>query len=143
MSFTEKQQWVLLVTILGSYAFYLQMVFGAVEPGVPITEDSYLWPLIWAVVATIVIAIVGSILIGIASGLNKEEDFESDERDTDFDRRGEVIGYLVFSIAMLNVLGLAIAEADHFWIGNSIYLSATVASVVSTGVKLFFYRRGY
>lgn len=143
MSFTEKQQWVLLVTILGAYAFYLQMVLGAAEPGTPITEVSYLWPLIWAVVATIVIAIVGSIFLGIVSGLSKDEDFESDERDTDFDRRGEVVGYMVFSIAMLNVLGLAIAEADHFWIGNSIYLSATVASVVSTGVKLFFYRRGY
>lgn len=143
MSFTEKQQWVLLVTILGAYAFYLQMVFGAAEPGTPITEVSYLWPLIWAIVATIVIAIVGSILIGIVSGLNKDEDFEADERDIDFDRRGEVVGYIVFSIAMLNVLGLAIAEADHFWIGNSIYLAATVASVVGTGVKLFLYRRGY
>ncbi|MGB0953823.1 MAG: hypothetical protein ACPG31_11395, partial [Planctomycetota bacterium] len=106
----------------------------------------YMWPLIWSVVATIVVSIVGSILIAIPAAVKdgcSDEEFEADERDKDIDRRGEVVGYIVFSIGVLNALILTIAEADHFWIGNTIYASGAIASVVGCIVKLTLYKRGF
>lgn len=114
--------------------------------GQTLAETPYMWPLIWSVVATIVVSIVGSIVIAIPTALKgdcEDEEFEADERDKDIDRRGEGVGYIVFSIGVLNALILTLAEADHFWIGNAIYASGAVATVVGCVVKLNLYRRGF
>ena len=148
MSCATKQTWVLLVAILTSTAFYLLRVLDR-PPGQALVDTPYMWPLIWAVVATIVLCIVGSILIAIATAVPqgeadcRDEDFEPDERDKDIERRGEVVGYMVFSVGTLNALVLAFAEADHFWIGNTIFLSGALASVVSCVVKLVLDKRGF
>jgi hypothetical protein len=49
---------------------------------------------------------------------------------------------MVLGVLTVGPLGLAMAEADHFWIANAIYLAAAFANVVSTSVKLVAYRRG-
>lgn len=148
MSFATKQTWVLLISILASTAYYLDHLLHR-PPGQALVDTPYMWPLIWAVVATVVMCIVGSIVLAIATAVPqgesgcRDEDFEPDERDKDIDRRGEVVGYMVFSIGALNALVLAIREADHFWIGNTIFLSGALASVVSCVVKLVLDRRGF
>lgn len=145
MSFTEKQSWVVLCAIVASTILYTTMVLDR-PAGQALVDTPYMWPLIWSVVATVVISIVGSIVIAIPAAVQDDCDdseFEADERDKDIDRRGEVVGYIVFSIGVLNALVLCIAEADHFWIGNTIYMSGALASVVGCLVKLRLYKRGF
>jgi hypothetical protein len=145
MSFTEKQSWVLLIAVLGSTALYLSTVLDR-PAGQALVETPYMWPMLRAVGATVVLTIIGSIVIAIPAASREgcdEGEFEADERDKDIDRRGEVIGYLVFSVGVLNALVLTLAESAHFWIGNAIYLSGALATMVACVIKLFLYRRGF
>ncbi|KAA3614241.1 MAG: hypothetical protein DWQ01_00640 [Planctomycetota bacterium] len=142
MSFTEKLSWVLMGANLLTYLVYLGWILER-PADLPLVEVEYLWPLVGALVATIVLTILGSILIAIPQAASGEDNFEPDERDTHIDRRGEMVGYVVFSVGVMGALGLTLAEVDHFWIGNAIYLSAVVATLVGTGVKLVAYRRGF
>jgi hypothetical protein len=43
---------------------------------------------------------------------------------------------------MVVPFALALAEAAHFWIANSIYLMCVMSALVATAVKLVGYRRG-
>ncbi|MFI5910123.1 hypothetical protein [Dactylosporangium sp. NPDC051541] len=76
----------------------------------------------------------------LAGGSGKRE--AADERDRAIGQRGEYIGFYVMSIAAIVPLGLAMREAPYFWIANSLYLSFTLAALVSAVVKIVAYRRG-
>ena len=78
-------------------------------------------------------------MVAIAS----PKEAESDERDTNINRRGELIGHYVLDIGVVAVLGLAMARVDHFWIANGIYLSFVLMGLTSSAVKLVAYRRGF
>ena len=45
-------------------------------------------------------------------------------------------------IGALAALILAMAEADHFWIANAMYLVFTAQAIVGAVIKLIAYRRG-
>ncbi len=139
MSWEEKRNWVFLVVTAVTYLAYVAIILGRAQ-GTPITEVPYGWPILWAIGAWIVATIVGSILAAIAA---PKEAGKKDERDNSIHRYGEVFGYTVFSAGILGALGLTMAEVAHFWIGNAIYLSAVLAALLSTAVKLVAYRRGF
>lgn len=138
MSYEEKRNWVFLLVTAGVYAGYVLMLLGRAGDG-PLTEVAYLWPLLAAIAIAIAANIVGTIL---ASMTALREAGQTDERDAGIHRKGEVVGYYSFSIGIVGVLALAIAEVPHFWIGNAIYLAFVVASLIATTVKLVAYRRG-
>ena len=142
MSFQEKIRWVYLGVAAVTNLAYVAIILGRAQ-GTPITEVSYAWPMIGAIgvtiVATIVVVIVAAI-VGFGAG---ERRFEADERDAGIHRYGEAIGNTVFSVGILLPLGLTMAEAAHFWIGNAIYLTGTLTSLISAAVKIAAYRRGY
>lgn len=46
-------------------------------------------------------------------------------------------------IGALAALVLALAEADHFWIANVIYLAFALSAVLGSVAKIFAYRRGF
>ena len=142
MSFIEKRSWVFSVATAVAYLAYVAIVLGRAQ-GTPITEVLYVWPMLGSIGATIVATIVGSILAAIVAARDGERRFEPDERDAGIERYGDVIGYSAFSVGILGALGLTMAEVAHFWIGNAIYLSAVLAALISTAVKLVAYRRGF
>jgi hypothetical protein len=41
------------------------------------------------------------------------------------------------------VLAMAMLEAAHFWIANGVFAAFVAGSLVSSGVKLVTYRRGF
>jgi hypothetical protein len=43
---------------------------------------------------------------------------------------------------MLVPFGLAMAEGDHFWIANAIYLAFVLSALTASVVKIVAYRRG-
>ena len=142
MSFQEKWRWIYLGVAVVTNLAYVAIIVGRAQ-GTPITEVSYALPMIGAIVVTIVATIAGSILAAIAEYRAGERKFEPDERDTGIHRHGEAIGYAVFSVGILGALGLTMAEVAHFWIGNAIYLTGVLVSLISTAVKLVAYRRGF
>ena len=142
MSFQEKIRWVYLGVAVVTNLAYVAIILGRAQ-GTPITEVSYAWPMIGAIGVTIVATIAGSILAAIAEYRNGERRFDPDERDAGIHRYGEAIGNTVFSLGILFPLVLTMAEVAHFWIGNAIYLTGTLTSLISAAVKIVAYRRGY
>jgi hypothetical protein len=65
-----------------------------------------------------------------------------DQRDKDVNRYGEYVGGLVLGVAAIVPFLLALAEADHFWIANTIYLAFVVSTIAGSIVKIVAYRRG-
>ncbi len=142
MSFQEKWRWVYLGVAAVTNLAYVAIILGRAQ-GTPITEVSYAWPMIGAIGVTIVGTIAGSIMAAIAEYRAGERRFEPDERDVGIHRHGEAIGYAVFSVGILFPLGLTMAEVAHFWIGNAIYMTGILTSLISAAVKIAAYRRGY
>jgi hypothetical protein len=139
MSFEEKGTWVYAVIGGVLSAIYFTTILRQV-PNAAVTEIDYQVPLLGAIGATIVLSIVGMIGIGIAS---PDEAGKSDQRDKDVNRLGEYVGGTVLAFGMVVPLGLAMAEAAHFWIANTMYLAFSVAGLVGAAVKLAVYRRGF
>ena len=141
MSFAEKRSWVFLGVTAVTYLAYVAIILGRAQ-GTPITEVPYAWPMIGSIGAMIVATIVGSILAALVAARDGDRRFEPDERDASIHRYGEVIGYSAFSIGVFGALILTMAEVEHFWIGNALYLSFVLTAQISTALELVAYRRG-
>ena len=139
MAFEEKRTWVYVVVSVVVYAAYLVVVFVRAR-NVALTEVAYETPMLVAIGAGIVLTIVACIAVGIAS---REDVGKKDERDINIHRYGENVGQIGFSACALVSLGLAMAEANHFWIANAIFLGYVVAAVTTSAVKIVAYRRGF
>ncbi|GAA3447723.1 hypothetical protein [Planomonospora venezuelensis] len=138
MSYEEKGVWVYLVVSLGTYGVYLAVILGRAD-GVPLAEVAYVPPMLWSIGIAMAAAIVGRITVEI---VKPSESHRSDPRDKDINRFGEYVGGGAFAIAMLAPFGLAVAEADHFWIANAMYAAFVLSALVGSCVKLVAYRRG-
>ena len=68
---------------------------------------------------------------------------KADQRDKEVNRLGEYVGGIVLAVGMIVPFGLAMAEAQHFWIANAMYLAFVVGTLTGTSVKLVAYRRGF
>jgi hypothetical protein len=146
MSSEEKGQWVYLVAIALALAAYVAIVLGRADGG-PLTDVDYV-PLMLASIGTgIALAIAGRIMVEVAAGVaaemaGDEARHEADIRDRDIGRFGEYFGGAVLGVGMVVPFVLTLAELDHFWIANAMYLAFVVAAAVGAVVKLVAYRRG-
>lgn len=150
MPYEEKVAWVSGFVAVLVAAVYVSVVLPQLGGG-PVGAIAYQKPMLIAIGAMIVMTIVGTILMSIGTAVSAEitgtgsvDDIDRrDERDVHINRRGELAGYYVSSIGLIAALALAMLKADHFWIANAIFVSLMVASVVSSAVKIFIYRRGF
>ena len=139
MSFEEKNTWIYgLTAVLGAAAY--SAIVGSQIPTTPVTEIDYVVPMIAAIVGSVVLSILLIIVISIAA---PSEADKRDERDRQVNTRGDQVGFYVLSLLALVPLVLAFAEAEHFWIANSLYLAFVATAVVSSLVKIYAYRRGF
>jgi len=150
MPYEEKVAWVsgfVAILVSGVYASVVVPLLGSG----PVGAIAYQRPMLIAIGAMIVVTIVGMIVMSIATAVSAQvtgsgsvDDIDRrDERDADIGRRGELVGYYVSSIGLVAALALAMLKADHFWIANAIFVSLMIATVVSSVVKVFIYRRGF
>jgi len=138
MALGEKHWWayaVILVVVPGVYFVNL----GRQISTTAVSEIAYQGSLLAAVAAAVVLSVVASILLDIAS---PAKGARRDVRDADINRWGEYVGRIVFAVGMVVPFALAMTEADHFWIANSMYLAYVLAALAGTTVKLVAYRRG-
>ena len=147
MSSEERGQWVYLVVIAVTYGAYLVITLGQLGQTAPADID-YVPLMLAAIGIGIALAIVGRIVVEIAGGIAAEmaghdASHEADVRDRDIGRFGEFVAGTVLGVGMVVPFILTLAESDHFWIANAMYLSFVLAALVGAAVKLVIYRRGF
>ncbi|TDC70806.1 hypothetical protein E1200_04150 [Actinomadura sp. GC306] len=139
MSSEEKRAWIYLVVGAGVAAVYFAAILSKV-PGADVAQIAYVRPMLIAIGAAIGLAIVAGIAVAIAS---PKEAGRVDERDRQIHRLGEYVGFYVMSVAAIVPLVLAMTEAAHFWIANTLYLAFVLAALASSTAKIVLYRRAW
>src|ERR671919_2628251 len=138
MSFGEKGNWLYLFVTSVTFAVYVVVVFGRAGDG-SLADVTYVSTMLWAIGIGVGLNILGSIAVAISK---PSEADTTDERDKSIDRFGEYVGGIVLGIGMIGPLGLALADADTFWIANAIFTVFVLSALVSSIVKIVGYRRG-
>lgn len=139
MTYEEKGVWVYVVVVLGTYGTYAAIVIGQLAT-TPIAAIDYGAPLLWSIGASIVAAIILRIVVEILSPSEKQQ---ADSRDREIGRRGELIGMGGLVAGSIVGMLLALAQAEHFWIANAIYLGFVLSALISSVAKIVLYRRGF
>ncbi|WP_113704229.1 hypothetical protein [Nonomuraea lactucae] len=139
MTAEEKRAWITMVVTVGGYAAYLAIVLGRAGD-TPLPEVPYAGTLLWVVGAAIVAAIVLHILVSIAS---PRSDGRKDQRDKEIHRFGDYIGQSFVVLGGVAALAMSLAELDHFWIANVIYLGFVLSAILSSVAKIVAYRWGF
>jgi cell division protein FtsW (lipid II flippase) len=137
MALEEKRAWIMLMVSVCAYAAYLIAVLGRTGA---LAEEPYAGTLLWSIGGAIAVSIVlniAAVILAPAGARTK------DQRDREINRVGEHIGQSFVVIGGLAALLLALAEADHFWIANVIYLAFVLSAVLGSVAKIFAYRRGF
>jgi hypothetical protein len=143
MSFEEKGTWVVTVIAVVTAGFYFATILAQL-PTTAVGEIDYQVPLLTAIGATIGLSIAAMIAVAILSSILSHEDAgKSVVRDRDINRLGEYVGGMVVTFGMIVPLGLALAEAPHFWIANAMYVIFVMSGLSAAVVKLVIYRRGF
>ena len=139
MSFEEKSTWAYSVIAIALAVIYFATVLGQL-PRTAAGDITFQVPLVAAIGATIGLTIVAHIVVAIAA---PDDAGKRDQRDKDINRYGEYVGGLVLGVAATVPLILALAEVDHFWIANTIYLAFILSATAGSIVKIVAYRRGF
>ena len=139
MSFEEKNVWIFAVVTVGAFGIYVVTILGRAQ-GTPLTEVPYVGAMLWSIGAAIAASIVGRVVIAAAWPRDADR---TDQRDKEIYRFGEYVGQWLVVIGAAVALLLAMAEVDHFWIANELYLAFVLAALLSSAAKLVAYRRGF
>jgi hypothetical protein len=138
MSFEEKGAWVYAVIAVALAVMYFVIVLGQL-PQTAAGNIAYQVPLLAAIGATIGLTIAAHVGVAFAA---PDDAGKRDQRDKDINRYGEYVGGTVLGVSTVVPLVLALAEADYFWIANTIYLAFILSTVSGSIVKIVAYRRG-
>lgn len=138
MALEEKRAWALAVIAVVAYAVYVALVLGGAG-GRPLAEVPYVGTALWTIGIAILAGIVSGIWFGIAA---RGEGLQVDERDREIGRYGEHVGQSFVVIGGVSAMGLAMVEAPHFWIANTLYLCFVLSAVLGSMTKIAAYRWG-
>jgi hypothetical protein len=139
MAFEEKRAWIMAAVSVVAYAIYVVVVVARAGDA-PLAEVPYAAALLWSVGG----AIAGTILLNIAAGITgPRKGAGKDARDREIHRFGEYVGQSFLVVGGVAGLLLALAEQDHFWIANAVYLGFVLSAVLSSITKIVAYRRGF
>ena len=143
MSSEEKGTWVYLVAVLVTYGAYVAIILGRIS-GTPVSEVSYVAPLLWSIGISVVVSTTGRMVVDMASAAQTpgERRHQRDVRDRDINRYGELAGRWFVIAGAAAAMLMALAEWDYFWIANAIYLGFALSAIGSSVLKLVAYRRG-
>jgi hypothetical protein len=139
MSFEEKNVWIYAAVSLAAFGAYVVIILGRAQ-GIPLAEVPYVGVMLWTIGAAIAASIVGRIVVAIA--WPKDAD-KKDQRDKEINRFGEYIGQSFVVVGAAAALVLSMAEVDHFWIANAVYLAFVLSALLGSTAKIFAYRRGF
>ena len=104
---------------------------------VPVTEITWVPPMVFAIVGFIVANVLGNI---VAAFTNPAEVEQHDLRDQQISQYGVRIGSWLIVAGACVALVLAMLEAPYFWIGNALFIAGMAASLTSAVAKIAAYR---
>jgi cell division protein FtsW (lipid II flippase) len=139
MPYEEKSAWVMGVLAVGTYTGYLVVILGRAGD-TPLVDVPYVAALLWALGVSIGASIVLHMLIGM---FGSKDAYKKDQRDREINRFGEHIGQSFVVIGGVAALGMSMAELDHFWIANAVYLAFVLSAILGSTAKIVAYRRGF
>jgi hypothetical protein len=139
VSFQEKNTWAYLVIAVLGYAAYVAVVLSRLDGGA-LTDVAYVGPLLASVGGAVAAGILAGIVLGAST---RGERAARDERERQIDRLGEHVGQGFLVLGGVGGLALALAEAEHFWIANALYLGFVLSAVLSATARLVAFRRGF
>ena len=144
MTFGERNTWVSAFIFPATSIAYFAVVLPRLRDQ-PAAEVSWVGPMLWAIGASIIGTIVGVILVSIAAGIANRGVLESKEdvRDKQIDRYGDRIAQGIMGFGAAAVLVLAMLEADHFWIGNALFLVGSIGATWGAIAKLRAYHGAF
>lgn len=138
MAFEEKWAWLFGAVAVVVFGGYAAITLSRVD-GAAVAEVSYESTLLWAIGVSVVSGIVLRITLGIVSpGAG-----QLDQRDKEIGRASERTGQSFLMLGGVGGLVMALAEVDHFWIANTLYLTFVLSAVVASIAKVSAYRRGF
>ena len=139
MTFLEKSNWVVLLVAVPTLLVYLVVLVPQVL-GKPIADVDWVPPMLFAIVGFVVANVLGNV---VAAATNPRESEKSDERDSEIDSVGERIGNWLIAAGSITALVLAMAGADHLWIGNAIFLGGIAGALLSAVIKIAAYHGSF
>ncbi|GAA1008103.1 hypothetical protein Aple_045130 [Acrocarpospora pleiomorpha] len=137
MTLEEKRAWIRLVVAVAAYGGYVAVVLTQAG-GRPLAEAPYGAALLGSVGAAIIAAIVIEIVV---NALDRQASLMKDERDREIGRLGDHVGQSFVVIGGVAAMLMAIAEWEHFWIANVVYLCFVLSAVLGNVTKVIVYRR--
>lgn len=135
----EKRAWIMLLVTAAAYGGYLAVVLGGAAGG-PLAATPYVATLLWSVGGAIAVSIVLHVAVTLAAG---KEDAVRDERDRQIHRFAEYVGQSFVVVGGVGALVLAMAEADPFWIANTLYLGFVLSGLLGSVARIVSYRSGF
>jgi hypothetical protein len=139
MTFEEKSQWAYGFASLVVPAVYVVWLAGKIADAGSVADIDYVRTMLWAIGAGIIVNIVGGMFVRAS---NPAEADKRDARDRDITRRGNAVGFVVFSTLIIGPYVLAMRDAETFWIANAIYVAYVVTAITTVIVKATLYRKG-
>jgi hypothetical protein len=118
MTSEEKRAWIMAVVTVVAYSAYVFIVLGR-------SENT---PLV--------------LHIAVTMASPKDAD-QKDQRDREINRFGEYVGQSFVIIGGVAALSMSMAEVNHFWIANVIYLAFVLSSILGSATKIIAYRLGF
>ncbi len=139
MTFEEKSQWAYGFASLVVPATYLVWLAARIGDAGTVADIAYVRTLLWAIGAGVLVNIVGGMIVRASNPADADK---LDQRDRDIRRRGDAIGFIVFSVLVVGPFVLAMRDASTFWIANAIYVAYVLTALVTVAVKAVAYRKG-
>ncbi|PKQ25537.1 MAG: hypothetical protein CVT64_08940 [Actinobacteria bacterium HGW-Actinobacteria-4] len=147
MTMEQRSVWVQVFVYPIALLVYLAVV-GARASAAPVSEISWVVPMIWTIGVMIIAIILGTIATAIAAAAGAEirgekAEFEDgDIRDQEIERYGDYRARHFTALGALAVIVLAMAHVDHFWIATSMFVTGTIAAEYGCIIRIRAYRQG-
>jgi len=139
MSFREKSQWVVLVTVVAVYAGYFADVLPGHGANVAPTDVARF---ACAVAALVVLQIVGQTALSIASRRELAQGLQHDERDTRIDLRASRISSHVLAVGVVTALVVALQVPGNFAFVHVLFGALVLSHACEVATRIALYRRG-
>ncbi len=139
MSFKGAVTAIMLVVLAIVYGWYFAQVLIEAS-STPVAEIDYQGLLLVMVVIFVILFTVG---VSIVAALRHREADDEDERDRLIQMRGDQVASYVLVVGALAGMGLAMVEAEWFWIAHALLAGLVLSELVKGIAMLVAYRRGF
>lgn len=139
MTFQEKSTLTMTAILVVVFGWYFTLVLGPIA-GSPVRELAYTGLMVAAVVLLVILAAVSHAVLALA--FRSQADTRDDERGRLIGLRSERIAGYLLAVGVCAGIGLAIIQAETFWIAQVLISALVLAEITEGVIKLVLYRRG-